>query len=249
MNDFLKDIITEAFKSKKQQRYFYAKSNDNSLSKKERLKWKKMAKEFSDNTNFKKLPEKVKKDIEEVVDDEGNFINGTKPANYNTKGVTSKFTTDDSVGMAHGMMGSFGVGGPINTSRTLRYWAESDMSKSLGYEDTMGNDENYEEALDHFENELGLSDDEAEERIEKMGYDENLPDGKIRLIENPTEYIKEYLDNLLKNKTKLNDIVNKNKEIEENELNPIIKKQLNSLKQTISDNNINIDDILNYLKK
>ena len=244
MDNFIKQIIEERFESKKQQRYFYAKANDKTLSKKERLKWVKMAKEFSEKTNFKKLPDAVESDVDEVVNDDGNIISGTKPTNANTKGITSKFTTDDAVGMSHSMMGSLGVGGFTNATRTTRYWGESDMSKSLGYEDTLGNGDDYEEALDHFENELGLDDSEAEERVEKMGYDSDLPNGKIRLIENPKEYIKEYLDNLLKTKAKNNELVDKTREIN----NPIIKKQLNSLKQTLKDNDVNINDAINFLK-
>jgi hypothetical protein len=50
------DEMDEAFKSKRQQRYFYARAGDKSLSKKKRNKWKRMAKEFSDKTNFSRLP-------------------------------------------------------------------------------------------------------------------------------------------------------------------------------------------------
>ena len=53
MDKYIKNIIEETFKSKKQQRLFFAKANDESLSKKERLKWKNMANEFSDDTNYK----------------------------------------------------------------------------------------------------------------------------------------------------------------------------------------------------
>lgn len=249
MDNFIKGIIEEKFVSKKQQKYFYAKANDQTLSPKERRKWKKMADEFAEKTNFKKLPTKVsEEELEEVVDEDGNIISNKKPADFNTKGVTSNFTTDDEVGIAHGMMGNFGIGGPINTSRVLKYWAEADMSKSLGFEDTMGDNEPIEAALDHLENDLGLPDDEAKERAEKMGYDEELPDGKIRLIENPKEYIEEYIDNILKNKSKHNDLVNRNQEIDETNINPIIIKQLKSLKQTLGDNNININDVINFLK-
>jgi hypothetical protein len=59
MDKYIKNIIEETFKSKKQQRLFFAKANDKSLSKKERLKWENMAKEFSDDTNYKKLPDEV----------------------------------------------------------------------------------------------------------------------------------------------------------------------------------------------
>ena len=57
-----KGEIEEKFQSKSQQKYFFAKCNDESLSKKERNKWCNMADEFAQHTNFKKLPEKVKED-------------------------------------------------------------------------------------------------------------------------------------------------------------------------------------------
>lgn len=57
-----KSELDEKFQSKSQQKYFFAKCNDESLSKKERNKWCKMADEFAQHTNFSKLPEKVKKD-------------------------------------------------------------------------------------------------------------------------------------------------------------------------------------------
>ena len=56
----------EKFESKKQQKYFFARCNDDSLSKKERNKWCKMADEFAKSTkDFSKLPEKKKETKEE----------------------------------------------------------------------------------------------------------------------------------------------------------------------------------------
>ena len=55
MNNFLKQVIEETFKSKKQQRLFYAKAGDENTPKKERKKWGKWAKEFSDKNDFKHL--------------------------------------------------------------------------------------------------------------------------------------------------------------------------------------------------
>lgn len=60
---FKKNQLTEKFKSKKQQKYFYSKCDD--ASTKEEKKWCKMAKEFSDKTDFEKLPENEKKEIKE----------------------------------------------------------------------------------------------------------------------------------------------------------------------------------------
>ena len=54
--------LDEKFESKKQQKYFFARCDDDSLSKKERNKWCKMADEFAKSTkDFSKLPEKKKK--------------------------------------------------------------------------------------------------------------------------------------------------------------------------------------------
>ena len=62
--------------------------------------------------------------------------------------------------------------GIINSKEDL---LEIAMNKSLGYEDTMGNDVDFDTAENHFTNELGLSDDEAEERLEKMVQSQNSP--------------------------------------------------------------------------
>lgn len=57
--------VTEKFESKKQQKYFFAKCGDGKT--KEQKKWCKMAEEFAEKTNFKKLPEK-KKETKETFD-------------------------------------------------------------------------------------------------------------------------------------------------------------------------------------
>lgn len=231
MNNFLNQVIEETFKSESQQK---------------RKKSDKAAKEFSNKTKFKKLPKKVTQDVDEIVDENGDIMTGNKPTDAATKGVTSKSTSDQVVGSAMGMMGAFGVGGVNNTSRTIRYWGESDMSKTLGFKDTLGVDANYDQAKSHFEDELGLTDDDAEERMEKMGYDEELPDEKVRLVENPRNFIKEYLDNILKKKAKTNDLVKKNDV--KKPINPIITRQINSFKQTLKDNNLTVGDITEYLE-
>ena len=59
MNNFIKNIIEETFASKAQQRYFYAQAGKGG---KKGKKWAKWAKEFSDKTDFKKIPEKVEKE-------------------------------------------------------------------------------------------------------------------------------------------------------------------------------------------
>jgi hypothetical protein len=244
MNNFIKQIIEEKFVSKKQQRKFYAQSQNKDLSKSERLKWKKMADEFSSKTDFDKLPEKAEEsEIDEIVDEKGNIKRGKKSGDISKKGITQKKTTDQVVKTGAGSMGIHGVHG---THTSLRYWAEADMSKSLGYDDTLGQDLDKDDAERHFKKELKLSDDETEDRLEKMGYDEDLPDEQIRLVENPKKFIEEFIESLMLNKSKDNDIVNKTGEIKE--VNPLIKRQINSLKDTLKSNNLSVDDVLEYLK-
>ena len=147
-----------------------------------------------------------------------------------------------------GQMGSFGIlGGNTSGNKTLKYWAESDMSKALGAKDTIMNPDvdNFDDAKEYFEDELDVPEDEAEDRVEKLGYDEELPDGKIRLIENPKKYIEEYLA-----KKHKNDELVKKSQLERTKvpISPIIKRQLGSIKQTLKDNNLTVADITEYLE-
>lgn len=244
MNNFIKQIIEEKFVSKKQQRKFYAQSQNKDLSKSERMKWKKMADEFSSKTNFDKLPEKAEEtDIDEIVDDKGNIKTGKKPGDFSKKGITQRKTTDQVVKTGGGSMGIHGVHG---THTSLRYWAESDLSKTLGADDTILKDVPYDDAKDHMEDDLGLEEPEAEKRLSQMGYDEELPNDQVRLVENPKKFIEEFIESILSNRSKENDIVNASQEMKE--INPIIKRQITSLKDTLKNNNLSVDDVLEYLK-
>jgi len=223
MDKFVEQVIEETFASKRQQRYFYHKA-------KKSPKWSKMAKEFSDKTDFSELPERAEEEqvtsrpvtgendylknsgqlnggpemkpleVDEIVDEDGNISHSDDPGNPNAY-IRSKKTSDEVASATMGQMGTFGIlGGPTNASKTLKYWAESDMSKALGADETIMNPEtDYEDAVETFEDELEVPEDEAKERAKQMGYDPELPDNKIRLIENPKKYIEEYLARKVKN--------------------------------------------------
>ncbi len=241
MNNFIKQVIEEKFASKAQQRFFYAQAGKGG---KKGKKWAKWAKEFSADTNFKKIPEKaVKEDeIEEIVDDKGNIKRSDVPLGIKKSTIGSKKRTDKVVKTGAGAMGTHGVHG---THTTLKYWAESDMSGALGYDDTLGDDATYDEAYEHFTKKLGLPEDEAKERLKAMGY---IPDEKelVRLVENPKKYMKDYIESVLVKKTDDSDVLSKDEN--KPELNPLIKKQIDSLKKSLKNNNISIDKIINQLK-
>lgn len=245
MDKYIKNIIEETFASKKQQRYFYAKANDKSISKKERNKWSKWAKEYSDDTDFEKIPEKVETEVDEIVDEKGNIARKKTPETKSSKGG-SKSITDKVVKTGAGSMGIHGVHG---THTSLRYWAESDLSKALGYEKTLGQDEDIEDAYEYFEDDLGMGDDESKERLSSYGYDENLKGDKVRLIENPKKFVKDYVESVIKKKSSSEDLVKKDQtEDIKTELNPIIKRQVMSLKNTLVKNNLSVEDVINILK-
>lgn len=245
MNNFIKQVIEEKFASKAQQRFFYAQAGKGG---KKGKKWSKWAKEFSDKTDFDKIPDKVEEvEVDEIVDDKGNIAHSKKPTNSETKGVTSNSTTDEVVKTGRGAMGSYGTTGVQNYRR---YWGESDMSKALGADDTIMKDADYEEAKKHFEDELGIEDPkELEDRLGQMGYDKKLPDDKVRLVENPKKFMEEYIESIMKRKTEDSDIVKKEEEeVEEVELNPIVKKQLKSLKNSMKTYGLKPDHIIKGLK-
>jgi len=82
------DQLNEKFASKKQQKYFYAKCGEGKT--KEQKKWCKMAKEFSDDTDFDKLPNKVVKESIEYQDMTFNIVNDIINIINRTQGVKGK---------------------------------------------------------------------------------------------------------------------------------------------------------------
>jgi len=185
-------------------------------------------------------------EFSEVVDADGDIQTGDEPGNPNGY-IRSKKTTDQVAKAAMGQMGSFGVlGGATGANKTLKYWAEADMSKALGAPETIGEpDTDFEDAVKTFEIELEVPEDEAKERAKQMGYDPELPDGKLRLIENPKKYIEEYLSKKAQN----HELVKKQGEEQvKKDVNPMIKRQLTTIKQTLKDNGLSMSDITEYLE-
>jgi hypothetical protein len=255
MNNFIKQVIEEKFVSKAQQRYFYAQAGK---AGKKGKKWSKWAKEFSNKTDFDKIPDKVKKEeeVDEIVDNLGNIEKGNRPANLSTKGITSNKTSDEVAKDSRPQQGNYGtkisnfVRYPIEEERlTKEQVMEIAMKDALGYQETLGVDADYDEAEQYFEKELELPDEEVKDRMGKMGYDEELPEDKVRLVENPKKFVEEYIESVLSKRRIDHDIVSKESEqTEEKEINPIVLKQLKSLKSSLESNKLTVNDILKHLK-
>lgn len=260
MNKFIKDVIEEKFASKRQQRFFYAQAGSGT---KRAKKWAKWAKEFSDDTDFEKLPEKVEKEVDEIVDSKGNIARSKKPTNLEPKTITSKKDTNAAVDGGFGMSGSSPLGpftgGKHGYNNTIKFWGEGKeytkkelieiaLDKVLGAEKTMLKSDGPEDikTAEKKITDLVGDEDEAEDRLEKMGYDKDLPKNKFNLIENPRKFIEEYLESILGKKSTNDELVKKSKEIKE--VSPIIKRQLSSLKQALENNGLTYEDVLEYLK-
>jgi hypothetical protein len=238
MNKFVKQVIEEKFQSKAQQRLFYAKANEKGASKKEKKKWAKWADEFSDDTDFKKIPEKVEKEVDEIVDEKGNIQRGNKPTDLPKKGITSKSTSTMAAKTGAGSMGTHGVHG---THTSLRYWAESDMSSLLGYEDTLGKDLDVDAAREVLKKK-GITDPiELETRLQQMGYMENSD--KVVVVENPKEFMRNYMETVLLSKSTSNEIVSNDGSTDEKEIPKIIQRQINSLKNSLKGSGLSLKDI------
>lgn len=238
MNDFFKNIIEETFKSKKQQRFFYAQAGKGG---KKGKKWAKWAKEFSDKTDFENLPDE--KEIDEIVDEKGNIKRGHKPGNFSSKFISPKKDSDRERSQARGSMGMYGVTGTVQAPQ--RYWAESDMSKALGSEVVL-DDMTYEEGMKYLKDQ-GVEEREADERLRNFGL---IPKEKEvrRLVENPKKFVEDYVESVLSNKNMDKELVNSvDKEIKP-KLNPVLEKQLMSLKKSLKNNNLQVDEIIEYLK-
>ena len=81
-------------------------------------------------------------------------------------------------------------------------------------------------------------------RLGAIGYDEKLPDDKVRLVENPKKFMKDYVETVLSKKTDNKDIVNDSKK----DINPIVKRQLTSLKSSLKSHNLTLSDIKDFLE-
>jgi hypothetical protein len=254
MNNFIKQVIEEKFASKAQQRFFYAKASEGG---KKGKKWSKWAKEFSDKTNYDEIPDKVEEeDIDEIIDANGNIETSKFPTNFNSKETTSKRTSDDNQKTRANMMGNYGTTGVQNYRK---YWMESRkitkgeilevaLGDTLGADETILKDKSYKEAYVYFTKELGLTREKALDKMADLGYSEDLPKGQVIMVENPKKYIEEYIDELLKKKNNNDDLVSKDEEIEEVEINPIVKRQINSLKNSMKTYGLKPDHIMKGLK-
>ena len=77
-----------------------------------------------------------------------------------------------------------------------------------------------------------------------MGYIEGEKE-LVRLVENPKRFIQDYIESVLVKKSQDSDVLEKESD---ETVNPLILKQIESLKKSLNKNNIPVEKIIKHLK-
>lgn len=82
-------------------------------------------------------------------------------------------------------------------------------------------------------------------KLKQLGY---IPGQEeiVRLVENPKQYMSDYIESVLVKKATEEDVISK--EDETTEINPLIAKQIESLIKSAKTNNIPLSKIINKFK-
>ena len=259
------ETLTEARKSdelfsfKKEQKNFFD-SFIMEIAKKKKIKTSK---------DLKKVLEKKKSEIEELVDYDGTFLSSKIP--IINPYLTPKGTTDQEV------VASRQTNNPVTRGYRV-YWGEStnkeddvinetDMSDAFGYEETkdMTGPETFKTYIEDFE----MDPIEAVKRTKQQGKEPNpkLHNKKLKQVPNKIKNNKNYVDTLtlvekrnleeerkkqmekmvedilLSKKNKNSDVVKKNKSV-----SSILKKNINTIKKLADKEGVDIKELIKILK-
>jgi hypothetical protein len=197
-----------------------------------------------------KTTEKVKSEIEELVDGDGGFMSSKIPI-LDPK-MHPRKTMDQTVAMARQ------TNDPI--TRGYRLYRESDMSDAFGYEETK--DLNGKETYKYYKDELEMEPEDAKERTLKQGKDYTGKKDKrskyykdknfitrATLLEIQKEKAIKVLEDMLSKKTDTgkSELGSKEKKSIE-ELPVLVRKSIKNLLRHAENNGISKKDIVKFLK-
>jgi hypothetical protein len=113
--------------------------------------------------NSTKTKEKPEGELEEFVDSDGTMLNSKIP--ILDPALHPRKTMDQTIQATRNVYDIFRMG-------YRRYFSETDMSKAFGYDETKFM--NAKETIKYLEKELGLDNEDAEDRAEEMGKKPNM---------------------------------------------------------------------------
>ena len=198
----------------------------------------------------KKSTDKIKGEIEELVNDDGSMISSRIP--IINKRLAPRKSIDQTVAAAVQPYDLF------RRSYSFRsYFGESDMSAAFGYEETK--DMDGPETYEYFKDELEMEPDEAKDRTEQQGKDPSGKKDKKSKYKNDPDFISrqtivelqkdkaiKVVEDILVNKKKDTDI-NK-KETSSDELPTLVKKNLKSLIKHAESNGVSKEELIKLIK-
>lgn len=226
-------------------------------------------KKLKNTQSVKKKLEKIKSEIDELVDSDGTFLSSKVP--ILDPRIAPKGTTDQEV------VATRQTNNPVTRGYRV-YWGESededgniineiDFSDAFGYEETK--DLNGPETFETFIEDLDLSPDEAAERTLSQGkeFDKKRHDKKLKRVPEKIKKDKNYIDTFtIMEKNQIEEIrrkralkmfedkvlKNKNKEKEiskDKAISKILKQNLNSIKKIADKEGISLEELIKILKQ
>lgn len=200
---------------------------------------------------FKSKTKKEKKgkeeEVTELVDDDGTWMSSSIPILDPASSIQGSTFTDKIVGMSRNprdplLRGWYGYYGESEIK-------EVDMEDAFGFEDTMFM--NYNDTVKHYQKNLKLDKDSAEQRAIQQGKKPNLHKRTPEKIKKK----KNYIDRLIlkekgidENEDIIEDMVLTSKDNREMEINDIIIKNVKSLKNMAKKQGITVNQLVKLIK-
>ena len=206
---------------------------------------------------FKSKVKKSKDELEELVDFDGTMNNSKIPILDPRTTAPGLSTMDKRVAAGHQTQDPLMRGYRVYYGESVV--REEDMEDAFGYEETKFMDA--EDTIDYFIDELDFDPRDAEERASEMGKDPNLDDSseykkdkdfvmKGRLVEKEKTFTKEDIQKMAEEivikKSDDNEITKK--ELNNDNISPIIKRNIKALKNMASADGISLPQLVKMLK-
>lgn len=204
-----------------------------------------------------KEKEETKEELEELIDFDGTMNNSKIPILDPRTTAPGFSTMDKRVAAGHQTQDPLMRGYRVYYGESVV--REEDMANAFGYDETKYMDA--EETIDYFVDELDFDERDAEDRTSEMGKDPNLDDTsefkdrknfvmKGRLVEKEKVFTKEDVQKMAEELVvkKSDDKELTKKELNNDEVSPILKRNIRALKNMASADGISVPQLVKMLK-
>lgn len=197
-------------------------------------------------TKTKKDKKSKEEEVTELIDFDGTWKTSNIPILDPASTSIASKTTDQIVAATKTPRDVFMRGGVSFRGESVM--AEEDMEKSFGFDGTKFMD--YKETVKYYQDELGLDKDAAEERAIQQGKKPNLQKRAPKKIKKK----KNFIDRLIlkekgidENEDIIEDVL-LDKEKNNDDINPIFLKNVNSIKRMAKKQGISIQKLISLIK-